>query len=987
MIRVRSVLLFAIAVLTLGTGPLQLHAAGSAPSVNVRRVTAMNMNVFPGDFNGDGIPDLVGNEPWIDAPPSAIVALGKGDGTFGAPARIPCACRILAVADLNNDGRLDLVAEILPEPDVDIVALRGNGDGTFSSSGINQDWRVGEASAVSRAAVADVNGDGKSDVILVVDAGGPEVVQVVAGNGDMSFQWTTPTALAATAIPTGLATGDLNGDGRTDIAVANHDGKSVSLFFNQGALNFTSTEIPLDGQANGVLIADLNGDGKTDLAVAVTHDAADGLFYVDGFVYVLLGSGSGAFGAPAKYATDNGAFALVRADFNRDGIPDIATSNLAARKAEDFCGSYWDTVSILPGNRDGTFQAASTFSLGNQADPNDGRFRMTAAMLTAADLNRDGFSDLVTMWGGIVLDQPPDPNWAPKVTATATPPDANHTVTLRAAASDVDQDALSFAWTDSGGQAIEPTPAPCQFTPATGGVHTFTVTVDDHHGHTASSSVSVDFGSIGGGGGTPGTVMVTAPAQGEVVQGGTPYTVRWTASGDLSGVTHWALAFTTDGTGFTAISECSNVPASVRSCTWNNPNPPTPGAQIIVSNQSAANDISALSGVFAIAGPSGGVVGEGWAHADVGAVGAAGSASSNGFVRDGEAFTVSASGTDIWGTADEFHYVWKRVNGDFQIETRVDSLQAVNAWTKAGIMMRVNATDPASPQASIFVTPGNGTSFQRRLTQGAASSSTAGPALVAPAWLRMVRVGNAIRVYVQKQPTDPWTFVGEQVFTNLPSLVTVGLAFTSHADGTLATAKFSGTFLGAPSNLLFTHVIGNATGSASTDGTTFTVKASGSDIWGTSDNFVFLSTPIGGSNVQQITLRVRSLANTNVWAKAGVMIRETLDAGSRHADVIVSPGKGMALQVRSEPNGQSESLGQTAGSAPVWLRIRRTESTTAGQPASFTAWYSTDRTIWKVISTSAAFPMAHDAMIGIAVTSHAAGVETTAVIDDVRIER
>jgi hypothetical protein len=163
------------------------------------------------------------------------------------------------------------------------------------------------------------------------------------------------------------------------------------------------------------------------------------------------------------------------------------------------------------------------------------------------------------------------------------------------------------------------------------------------------------------------------------------------------------------------------------------------------------------------------------------------------------------------------------------------------------------------------------------------------------------------------------------------------------------------------------------------------VKASGSDIWGASDHFVFVSTPIGDN--AQITLRVRSLANTNAWAKAGVMIRETLDAASRHADFIVSPSKGMALQFRTEPNGPSESIGQTAGGVPVWLRIRRFESTTAGQPAGFTAWYSIDRTIWRAIPASTAFPIAHDAMIGIAVTSHLTGVETTAVIDDVRIER
>src|SRR5207248_3572801 len=211
--------------------------------------------------------------------------------------------------------------------------------------------------------------------------------------------------------------------------------------------------------------------------------------------------------------------------------------------------------------------------------------------------------------------------------------------------------------------------------------------------------------------------------------------------------------FATDGSGFTAISECSNVPASARSCVWNNPNPPTPTAHILVESTSeSVNQID--TGSFAIAGPSGGVIGDGWAHADVGAVGAAGSATFDGFLREGAAFTVSASGADIWGTADEFHYVWKKVNGDFQINTRVDSVENVNAWTKAGIMLRADATDPSSPHATIVVSPSKGIAFQRRTSEAGATVSTQGPALAAPVWLRMVRMGNTVKTYYRKSLTE-----------------------------------------------------------------------------------------------------------------------------------------------------------------------------------------------------------------------------------------
>src|SRR5262249_52237100 len=148
---------------------------------------------------------------------------------------------------------------------------------------------------------------------------------------------------------------------------------------------------------------------------------------------------------------------------------------------------------------------------------------------------------------------------------------------------------------------------------------------------------------------------------------------------------------------------------------------------------------------------------------------------------------------------------------------------------------------------------------QRRTAAGGSSASTPGPALVAPVWLRLTRSGNAVAAYVRKALTDTWTLVGRQTFAALDPVVNVGLAVASHADGTLATATFSGTFLG-PLPRLTATAIGAVSGGATTDGTTYTVHASGADIWNTSDAFVFVAAPTDGN--AQITLRVRSLAST-----------------------------------------------------------------------------------------------------------------------------
>src|SRR5439155_17874933 len=136
-----------------------------------------------------------------------------------------------------------------------------------------------------------------------------------------------------------------------------------------------------------------------------------------------------------------------------------------------------------------------------------------------------------------------------------------------------------------------------------------------------------------------------------------------------------------------------------------------------------------------------------------------------------------------------------------------------------------NASDPSSPHAMIIVSPSKGIAFQRRTSEGGVSVSTQGPALTAPVWLRMVRMGSTVKAYYRKNTTDLWTLLGQETFTNFDPLANIGMAVTSHADGTVAAAKFSGVrFGGVP--LLFSHAIGSATGSATTDGTTYTVKGS-----------------------------------------------------------------------------------------------------------------------------------------------------------------
>jgi beta-glucanase (GH16 family) len=205
-----------------------------------------------------------------------------------------------------------------------------------------------------------------------------------------------------------------------------------------------------------------------------------------------------------------------------------------------------------------------------------------------------------------------------------------------------------------------------------------------------------------------------------------------------------------------------------------------------------------------------------WQTQDIGAVAAAGAAS-----HSSGTFTVDGSGADIWGSADEFRYVYQTLNGNGQITARVASQQNTNGWAKAGVMIR-ESLSAGSKHAMMVLTPGNGLAFQRRTSTGGASDNTAGGAASAPRWVRLVRSGSTFTAYASTNGTS-WTTVGSATIS-MSSSVTVGLAVTSHADGTLSRVTFDNVSVqtgGSPtptpsptSTALFTQGVENVTSSS-----------------------------------------------------------------------------------------------------------------------------------------------------------------------------
>jgi len=279
------------------------------------------LTVTIADLNGDGKLDIVEVSELSN---SVSVLMGNGDGTLQSPVTYTPGGYGMAVGDLNRDGKPDIVVVDFGGGSV----LLGNGDGTFRQG-------VSYNAGGNRAAIADLNSDGKLDVIVSDSQSG--TIAVLMGNGDGTFQPPTFYGLGGYYL-THVAIGDVNGDGTPDLVLTNcYDfslcAGSVSVLFGNGDGTF---QTPSNYDTHGffpssVKIGDVNGDGKPDLVVANNCDDQMCSRQREGGVALLLGHGDGTFGTAARlsggatYTND-----VVVADVNGDRMPDLVIANLFA---------------------------------------------------------------------------------------------------------------------------------------------------------------------------------------------------------------------------------------------------------------------------------------------------------------------------------------------------------------------------------------------------------------------------------------------------------------------------------------------------------------------------------------------------------------------------------------------------------------------------------------------------------------------------------
>jgi hypothetical protein len=297
----------------------------------------------------------------------------------------------VAIADVNGDGIPDLiVADCQSLPDfcgVDegtVGVLLGNGDGTFQPATIYLTGTVGLG--VDGVAVADVNGDGHPDVLVLNQAGSVNTdgtVSVLLNNGNGTFKTGVNYDTGGNE-STSFVVGDVNEDGIPDVMVANvyrprnKPGYNVSVLLGKGDGTFYTPVdyiLPGDNLGGSMSLADVNGDGNPDLLIGMYLKST-----LQGVVAVLLGNGDGTFQAPVTYSAGANPGTVIVSDLNGDGKPDLVVSDFCT---DSTCNN--GGVTVLLGNGDGTFQASVTYLSG-------GFYVIPVAV---ADVNSDGIPDVI----------------------------------------------------------------------------------------------------------------------------------------------------------------------------------------------------------------------------------------------------------------------------------------------------------------------------------------------------------------------------------------------------------------------------------------------------------------------------------------------------------------------------------------------------------------------------------------------------------------
>jgi len=356
------------------------------------------------DMNGDGLPDLV------SVGPNGIYILYANSNGSYASAFAPEVTEVIGyatMADFNGDGIPDVVAT----GDTAIKLSLGKGDGTFATAtalsrgASNIDFSTPLSATSAHIVHGDFNGDGKQDLLAI---GSSSIYQynyyILFGHGDGTFDAPLLVPNSSTIYPmysqvVDTAVADLNHDGRSDlISITTSTYMSgapsaiyASLSNGDGSFTTITTTVPTDGQTYSLVpptLAEFSKSGNLDAAYATTTN-----------LHVLKGHGDGSFDTTGvtlpipnvSNISPLGALAITSGDFDGDGNQDVAVLMQYGAGQFPYPSAFATAAWVYYGNGDGTFVSTPVLI---------GTFDRIYTGIVAADLNRDGLSDLVLKTGG-----------------------------------------------------------------------------------------------------------------------------------------------------------------------------------------------------------------------------------------------------------------------------------------------------------------------------------------------------------------------------------------------------------------------------------------------------------------------------------------------------------------------------------------------------------------------------------------------------------
>ncbi|MDO7874420.1 cadherin domain-containing protein [Hymenobacter sp. ASUV-10] len=323
-----------------------------------------------GDLNGDGRLDLLVQQetslrPYFNTGTGAAYTAGTAFGSISSNAPLRAI-----LADVDGDGDLDAVQSRLP-----VRVYKNDGSGGFGPAS-----PYGSSTGFGRAVgVADVDADGDLDILTIVQTSN-FALTVLLNDGTGTYTQAGSYSTGSSDDVPALAVGDYNNDGKLDVAYCAYSGGGVTVLLGNGSGGFAAASgspFATGGSANAIAATDFNNDGTLDLVVGTNT--------TPGRLYLLLGTGAGAF-SPASgspFTAGNRIQSLAVADVNADGNPDVLLANYGT--------AALGAVSTHLGTGAGSFGTATNFT----ATANGGR-------IAAGDFNGDGAVDVVT------IDEPGD---------------------------------------------------------------------------------------------------------------------------------------------------------------------------------------------------------------------------------------------------------------------------------------------------------------------------------------------------------------------------------------------------------------------------------------------------------------------------------------------------------------------------------------------------------------------------------------------------